>query len=107
MRGRAKAAEDVGLTPVAYAIYGLITGGVAEAQAEYGKLDDSKKELATLLEESIEPETAIIDWARKDDVHREMRKKLKRQLRASGYAPDQLDAIAGQLVDLLKVRKGR
>lgn len=69
--------------------------------------DAGKKELATLLEESVEPETAIIDWARKDDVHREMRKKLKRQLRASGYASEQLDAIAAQLVDLLKVRKGR
>ncbi|MFN9812537.1 MAG: type I restriction endonuclease subunit R [Deltaproteobacteria bacterium] len=111
MRGRAQAADDVGLTPAAYAIYGLVTGsaagGVAEAQAPYGKLDDSKKELATLLEESVEPETAIIDWARKDDVHREMRKKLKRQLRAAGYPPEQLDELAAQLVELLKVRKGR
>lgn len=107
VRGRAQAAEDVGLTPVAYAIYGLVTGGIAESSPEYGKLDDAKKELATLLEETVEPETQIIDWVRKDDVHREMRKKLKRQLRASGCAPAQLDALAGQLVDLLKVRKGR
>jgi hypothetical protein len=36
-----------------------------------------------------------------------MRKKLKRQLRAAGYPPEQLDELAAQLVELLKVRKGR
>lgn len=110
-RGRAKEAEDVGLTPVAYAIYGLVTNGtgigVAEPRASYGKLDESKKELAALLEETVEAETTIIDWVRKDDVHREMRKKLKRQLRAAGYAAEQTETIAAQLVELLKVRKGR
>ncbi|MCC7541183.1 MAG: type I restriction endonuclease subunit R [Deltaproteobacteria bacterium] len=107
MRGRAKAAEDVGMTPVAYAIYGIITTtGIAEPVPRYQRIDESKKELATLLEETVEPETTIIDWIHKDDVHREMRKKLKRLLRASGYEPDRVETLAGQLVDLLKVRKG-
>jgi type I restriction enzyme R subunit len=111
VRGRAKAAEDLGLSSVGVAIYGIVTGGpvlgVAEPEAPYGKLDESKKELATLLEETVEPETKIIDWVHKDDVHREMRKKLKRQLRAAGFATEETEPIAGQLVELLKVRKGR
>lgn len=60
-----------------------------------------------MLEEAVEPETQIVDWVRKDDVHREMRKKLKRHLRASGFEAEQGESIAVQLVDLLKVRKGR
>ena len=107
-RGRERAAEDVGLTPVAYAIYGMLVTGVAEAAPPpYGTLDEPKKELATLLEEAVEPETAIIDWIHKDDVQREMRKKVKRQLRAASYEAERAETIAEQVVALLKVRKSR
>ena len=39
------------------------------------------------------------------DVQREMRKQLKRRLRVAGFGEDELDGLANQIVDLLKVRR--
>jgi type I restriction enzyme R subunit len=49
----------------------------------------------------------IIDWVHKDDVQREMRRLIKRQLRVPGYAPEQQEALAEPVVELLKRRSGR
>jgi type I restriction enzyme R subunit len=51
--------------------------------------------------------TAIVDWAQKDDVQREMRRLIKRHLRAAAYATDKIDAVAESVVDLLKRRGTR
>jgi type I restriction enzyme R subunit len=41
------------------------------------------------LEEQLEAQVGIVDWTHKDDVQREMRKLIKRQLRAAGFTPDE------------------
>ncbi len=110
LRGHADAAERVGLTETGFAIYGLLvqpTGTkAAESRAAYGSTtDEAKKELAAILEEQLEPQVAIVDWVHKDDVQREMRRLIKRQLRAASYAADKIDSVAESVVDLLKRRR--
>lgn len=112
LRGHAQAAENVGLSETGFAIYGILAEPkpltLAEAPGTpYAMVDESKKELASLLEEQLEPQVAIIDWTKKDDVQREMRKRIKRQLRAAGFKDDKIDPIAETIVDLLKRRRGR
>jgi type I restriction enzyme R subunit len=48
----------------------------------------------------------IVDWNDKDDVKREMRRLIKRQLRAAGYAAEKIDPLAESVVGLLKRRRG-
>jgi type I restriction enzyme, R subunit len=111
LRGHATAAQRLGLTETGFAIYGLLGGAksasqAAEPRAAYGaKVDEARKELAGILEEQLEPQTAIVDWANKDDVQREMRRLIKRQLRAASYPADKVDAVADSVVDLLKRRR--
>lgn len=112
-RSPAEAAEKAGLSEAGFAIYGLLAERKPLAAAErpgapYGTIDHAKRELASLIEEQLEPQIGIVDWTRKDDVQREMRKRIKRQLTASGYADaDKREAMAIAIVDLLKNRRPR
>jgi len=109
LQGHAQAAEDVGLSETGFAIYGVLLEPkplkLAEVKGAYGKLDEAKKELASLLEEQLEPHLNIIDWSRKDDVQREMRKRIKRQLRAAGFQEEKIEPVAETIVDLMKRRR--
>ena len=112
IRGHGEMAEKLGLSETGFAIYGLITDPKPLSLAEpkgtpYGKIDEAKKELASLLEDQLSPQVAIVDWAYKDDVQREMRKVIKRQLRAASYPAAKIDSVAESVVDLLKRRGGR
>jgi type I restriction enzyme R subunit len=109
-QGRAAAAEKLGLSETGMALYGLLVEPKPLTFAEpkgpsYGKIDDAKKELASLIEEQLAPQVAIVDWAHKDDAQREMRRIVKRQLRAASYAPERVDAVAESVVDLLRRRR--
>ena len=94
-------------------IYGLLAEkpplkGAETKSAPYGaKPDEAKKELASILEEQLGPHAEIVDWVHKDDVQREMRRLIKRQLTAAGYTKEKGEAMAKSLVDLLKSRRGR
>jgi len=109
IRGRADAAEKMGLTQTGLAIYGLLRlpGGKAhdEAESPYGKPDEAKTALAGLLEEHLAPHAEIVDWQMKDDVQREMRKVIKKHLRAAAYPAERVDSLAEGIVDLLKRRR--
>ena len=106
LRGHASAAERVGLSETGFAIYGLLVEPKPLKIAE-STIDTARKELASILEEQLEPHVSLVDWARKDDVQREMRKRIKRQLRAAGFKDPQVDATAENIVDLMKRRRGR
>jgi len=73
----------------------------------YQKVHEAKKELASILEEQLEPQVGIVDWVQKEDVQKEMRKRIKRQLRAAGFGDDKLDSVAESIVDLMKRRRAR
>jgi type I restriction enzyme R subunit len=101
-------AQDMHLTPTGFAIYGLLEQSrppeVAEPSAVY---NEANRDLASLIHEAIEPITDLVDWWQKEDLQREMRKKIKRQLRASGIPSEQVEKLAAQIVDLAKVREAR
>jgi type I restriction enzyme, R subunit len=101
MRGRASDAARLGLSSTGLAILGLLrpVDGLRAGEADQRKVD-----LANVLEEYVAGHTAIVDWTHKDDVQREMRKLLKRQLRVAGYGEAALDGLAAQIVELLKAR---
>lgn len=102
MRGHAEAAAELGFDETGLAVYGLLRGKRAE-----GPVDEAKKELTELILEQVESHVTIVDWVHKDDVQREVRRVLKRQLKAAGYPADKIESLTGDIVDLMKVRRGR
>ncbi|MCB9627690.1 MAG: type I restriction endonuclease subunit R [Sandaracinaceae bacterium] len=112
LRQRSAIAEDLGLTETGLAIYGLLVtepdqDGVLETQLPYGQLDEAKKALAEVIEEAARPHVRIVDWVRKEDVQREMRRAIKRHLQAASYSDSVRSALAPKILDLLKAREGR
>lgn len=103
IRGHAGAAEKLGLSETSFAIYGLLK----EASLKVGAVDEAKTTLASLLEDQLTPQIAIVDWEQKEDVQREMRRIIKKQLKAVGYGEEKRDATAESIVDLLKRRNRR
>lgn len=109
VRNEARAAQDLGLKDIAFAIYGLLEKElpVPVARERAAAYAASRKELATLIEEAIAPATQIPAWTEKNDVQREMRQAIKRRLRAALVDEDKLDALTATIVDVAKARKGR
>jgi type I site-specific restriction-modification system R (restriction) subunit len=112
LRAHSDAAEKIGLSETAFAIYGLVTEPKPMTLSDpgrpgYATVDEAKKELASLLEELLEPHAAIVDWAHKEDVQREMRRLIKKQLKAASYPVAKIDSVAESVVELLKRRSGR
>jgi type I restriction enzyme R subunit len=113
LKGPTEQAAKVGLSSTGFALYGLLHADkpslAADAPAErYGaKPDPAKVALATILEEAVAPHVGIVDWVSREDVQKDMRRLVKRQLRAAQVPEDKLDPLAEQVVDLLKRRQGR
>lgn len=110
IRGHGEIAQEMGMSETGFAIYGLIDQPLTTAdpaQPVYRRVDEGKKELATLIEEALTPHAGIVDWQHKDDVQREMRRLIKRQLRAAAFGADKVDALAETIVDLYKRRGGQ
>jgi type I restriction enzyme R subunit len=109
-RGQATIAKKMGLTETGFAVYGLLMDRplptANEPTEPYTVEDEGRKELATLLEEQLEPHVSIVDWAQKEEVQKDMRRIAKRQLRAASFPQDRVDALAERIVDLMKRRRG-
>ena len=69
--------------------------------------DEANRELASLIDEAVAPFTELVGWWQKDDVQRQMRSRIKRQLSASGIGGDAVESVAADIVDLAKVRSDR
>ena len=108
LKGEQTQAQDIGLDGRGFAIYGLLqhhrASPLAEKAATY---DVANRDLASLIDEAVEPFTDLVDWEQKEDVQRQMRSRIKRQLRAGGIDPDATDSLAAEIVDLAKVRTER
>jgi type I restriction enzyme R subunit len=109
VRNEARAAQDLGLKDIAFAIYGLLEKELpvpvaGERAAAYAA---SRKELATLIDEAIAPSAEIPAWTEKADIQREMRQAIKRQLRAAQVDEEKLDSLTATIVDVAKARRGR
>jgi type I restriction enzyme R subunit len=106
--GEASTAAALGLSESGYAIYGLLDQTrpiAAEDRAESGY--SPNRDLADLIDDAIEPHTALVDWQVKEDIQREMRQKVKKQLRAAGMTGANVEDLARQIVALAKARRPR
>lgn len=112
IRGMRSFIQEMGLTPTSFPIYELVLthrdqadGGlskVAEVTALYHtQVDEPAKSLATALEEDITT-LAVIDWTTKDDVQREMRRRIKRRLRGDGFSAESSEAAATEILDVAR-----
>ena len=108
LRGEQTRAQDIGLDARGFAIYGLLERqrpmAVREDVASYNV---ANRDLASLIDEAVAPLTELVDWWQKDDLQRQMRSQIKRQLRASGVSDDTIEFLAADIVDLAKVRTDR
>ena len=68
---------------------------------------ESLIDLASRIDEEVAPFTELVDWWQKDDVQREMRKKIKRRLRDARVDADAVESLAADIVDLARVRSDR
>ncbi len=108
LKGEQAQAENLGLDARGFAIYGLLEQHRPMTTREDSPTyDGANRDLASLLDEAVAPFTDLVDWWQKDDVQRQMRSRIKRQLRASGIGGDAVESLAADIVDLAKVRTDR
>ena len=97
IQSEAEIAAAEGLSPVSFAIYGLLT------DKEQAQFDEVTKDLALQVEEIVDGHKAVIDWQSNLEVRREMRRDIKRALRAKGgYDQQHLDQLTRQIVGVAR-----
>jgi type I restriction enzyme R subunit len=89
--------EDHGLEREQLPFYQML-----EKELAYDDDQEALRELTLIITEIIEDE-AVIEWTEKDDIQREIRKKIKKQLRAIKCPKDKIDGVAQKLMDLAGV----
>ena len=108
-------ASELGLSPLAYAVYGILTrvgdeeeaaAAVHEASPTYTPtVDESVKATALQVESVLNKHTVVVDWRANGEVLRLMRRDLKRDLRrAVDRTEEQLDTMANRIVDVARQR---
>ncbi|MCA9709993.1 MAG: type I restriction endonuclease subunit R, partial [Myxococcales bacterium] len=114
-QGQAKSAEGLGLGRRGFAIFGLLrAGGVdratgaAEAPPGYGTAHKQQlarlRDLASLIDDAIDPFTQYVDWRKKNDVLKEMKRRVAKQLRVAGHEPAEAKRLAADIVRLASAR---
>ncbi|MGE3601552.1 MAG: type I restriction enzyme endonuclease domain-containing protein, partial [Dehalococcoidia bacterium] len=117
VESEADVASQHGLSPVAFAIYELLepsgepiagTGVLKEERAPYRvHFDDQLTAVARQVESALSRHM-VVDWQWNLEVQREMRRDVKRELRAADeYTEERLDALANEIVDLARRRSAR
>ena len=105
VKGEQAQAREMGLDARGFAIYGLLERQrPMVAREDPPPYSEANRELALLIDEAVTPFTELVDWHQKDDVQRQMRSKIKRQLRAGGIELDAVESLTADVVDLTKVR---
>ena len=102
-------ATEHGLTPVSFAVYGLLARTKSAAGGLTGDpnddFDGDVKDAARNIETIIQEHRSIIDWHENFDVQREMRRDIKRLLRSTGrHAESELDELVRQVVEVARRR---
>lgn len=97
-------AENIGLAARGYAIYGLLQKARPSLEPSTVNYDIANRDLAALIDDAVGPFTKLVDWHHKENLQREMRKQIKRRLRGAGIDEASVEALAGEIVDLAKVR---
>ncbi|MBT2663932.1 type I restriction endonuclease subunit R [Bacillus sp. ISL-4] len=97
MRNTAEKSQEHGFTREQYPFYQMLE----KEMPPYEDVEDLKA-LTHLITDTIQQE-AVVEWTNKDDVKREIRKKIKKQLRVSPCPKDKLESLTQQLIDLAAV----
>ena len=109
-------ASAYGLTPVSFAVYGVLAGDASNgAAADRGlreetggyrvDFDEDLGGVARVIEAELDRVRSIVDWHENLDVQRELRRDLKRQLRETGrYDEGDLDELVRQVVEVARAR---
>jgi type I restriction enzyme R subunit len=97
MRSTAQKGEEQGFTREQYPFYQMLE----KEMPPYDDVEDLKA-LTHLITDIIQQE-AVVEWTNKEDVKREMRKKIKKQLRVSPCPKEKLESLTQQLIDLAAV----
>lgn len=111
--GEAQAAADQGLTELSFALYELLeqTTGGAQAESDGERrageerpgyrtaFNEALKSRALKIEEIMRRGQSIIDWWVNEDVQREMRRDIKRELRGlNGLSEGEVEELARSMV---------
>jgi|GEM_PF-1454452 len=94
MRNTAKKSEEHGFTREQYPFYQMLEKHLPEEEKE------TLKDLTHIVTEIIQNES-VVEWNHKEDVKREMRKKIKRQLRVAKCSD--VEGLTQQLMNLAEV----
>lgn len=94
MRSTVEKSQEHGFTREQYPFYQMLE----KEMPPYKDIEDLKA-LTHLITETIQQET-VVEWVKKEDIKREMRKKIKKQLRVSPCPKDKLESLTQQLIDL-------
>ncbi|WP_147535649.1 type I restriction endonuclease subunit R [Bacillus marasmi] len=97
MRNTAQKSQEHGFTREQYPFFQML-----EQQLPDEDDKEALKELTHIITENIQDQ-AVREWTDKEDVKREMRKKIKRQLRASKCPKEKIEGLTQQLMDLAEV----
>ncbi|PEB82850.1 DEAD/DEAH box helicase [Bacillus cereus] len=98
MRNTAQKGEEQGFTREQYPFYQMLE----KEMPPYDDVEDLKA-LTHLITDIIQQEADIVEWTTKEDVKREMRKKIKKQLRVSPCPKEKLESLTQQLIELATV----
>lgn len=97
MRNTAQKSQEHGFTREQYPFFQMLEQLLPDEEDK-----EALKELTHIITENIQ-EQAVREWTDKEDVKREMRKKIKRQLRASKCPKEKIEGLTQQLMDLATV----
>ena len=110
VRSEAEIAAEHGLSPVSYAVYGLLAPDppAAEGDAAYRtQLDAELTAIARQVAAAIDRHSDVIDWTSNLEAQRQMRRDIKRELRDTGdYTEERLDELAHRIVEAARRRAG-
>lgn len=98
--GAANDAEHMGLSENEHAFYGLL------ATAGAGQSPESRANIAKQLVQTLS-DGLVLDWVQKEDVQREMRRRLKRELRMADWPDETIEALVTRTMDLARTRMAR
>ena len=101
--GQKETAESLGLNEDSYAVFGLLRQHLGSGDGEDEAEGHNMTGLAISIFETLEGE-AVIDWTAKEDTQREMRRKVKRQLRLADCPAETIEAVTSAIMDLARVR---
>lgn len=92
--GQSESAETLGLNSESFAVYGLI----GRAVSGDGLKQENVVDLADSVYDTLRSE-AVLDWVNKEDVQREMRRKVKRQLRLAKCPKEKIETLTVEIMD--------